>query len=377
MTAVLPEGYSSRSIQLTDSEAITELMGAYTSKLLGFPKHSLEDVANYLRDPALDLDHDTWLVFDGTELVGTCTASLFGGRIDLDVVAGDPAVAAWLLDTAIDRAHERAPTIGKSKVIVGVAILRDDKMLPALAGDRGFKLGTTIQRMEIRPQGPVEAPAVPDGIVVRRGALDDATRRAAHRVIAEAFADQPTAVPRPYDEWVASRESRSTFDWSQVTVLEFDGRAVAARECNDNFVSSENCGYVGRLAVLAEARGRGLAGFLLRDAFAQDAAAGRSGTILHVDSSNPTPAVQLYLGVGMRPTVITDIWRTWSGPSGLWWNRLPRRGGRGPPRRGCQFSTDRFPVVPASTFLFPSCQRRSSGIRRSFPPGFRHCWVSG
>jgi mycothiol synthase len=309
MTAALPEGLTVRPIQLTDSDAITALMGTYTSKLLGFPKHGLEDVANYLRDPALDLAQDTWLVFDGTEPVGTCTASVFGGRIDLDVVAADPALAAWLLDTAIDRAHEQAPAIGKSEVVVGVAILRDDKMLPVLAADRGFKLGTTIQRMEIRPQGPVEAPPVPEGVVVRRGALDDATRRAAHRVIAEAFADQPTAVPRPYDEWVASRESRSTFDWSQVTLLEFDGQAVAMRECNDNFVSSENCGYVGRLAVLAEARGRGLAGFLLKDAFAQDAAAGRSGTILHVDSSNPTPAVQLYLGVGMCPKVITDIWR--------------------------------------------------------------------
>jgi ribosomal protein S18 acetylase RimI-like enzyme len=302
----LPAGLTVRPIQLTDSEAITALMGAQTSKLLGFPKHSLEDVANYLRDPALDLDQDTWVVFDGAELVGTGTASLFGGRIDLDVVAGDPAVAAWLLDTAINRAHEQAPTI---EITVGLTMLRDDKLLPGLAAARGFKLGTTIQRMEIRPTGPVEEPAVPDGIVIRRGASDDATRRAAHQVLAEAFADQPTSVPRPYDEWVASRESRSTFDWSQVTVLELDGRAVAMRECNDNFVSSENCGYIGRLAVLAETRGRGLATFLLRDAFAADLAAGRTGTILHVDSSNPTPAVQLYLSVGMRPTVVSDVWR--------------------------------------------------------------------
>jgi GNAT superfamily N-acetyltransferase len=317
----LPAGLTVRPIQASDNEAITALMGAYTAKLLGFPKFSLEDVANYLRDPAIDLATDSWLVFDGTELVGCGTASRYGTRIELDATAADPAIAAWLLDTAnhradqqaaqLDRREDRAPVQpdDQSGVTVGLGVLRDDKLLPGLAEARGFKVGTTIQRMEIRPETPPEPPAVPAGVTLTNGAPDDATRRAAHQVLMEAFADQPTAVPLPYDEWAASRESRSTFDWSQLTLLELDGRPVAMRECNDNFVSSENCGYIGRLAVLPEARGRGLAKFLLADAFARDAAAGRSGTILHVDTSNPTPAEQLYLHVGMRPRVITDIWR--------------------------------------------------------------------
>ena len=322
----LPAGLTVRPIQPSDFEAVTGLMGAYTAELLGFPKYSLEDVANYLRDPAIDLTTDSWLVFDGTELVGCGTAARHGSRVDLDVTAADPALAAWLLDTTNHRADQRSADIGRAparpddqsgpeapqplgEVTVGLGILRDDKLLPELAAARGFEVGTTIQRMEIRPAGPVDAPALPAGVVLRRGAPDEATRRTAHQLITEAFADQPTAVPPPYDEWAASRESRTTFDWSQLTLLELDGRPVAMRECNDNFVSSENCGYIGRLAVLSEARGRGLAKFLLQDAFALDAAAGRSGTILHVDTSNPTPAVQLYLGVGMRPRVITDIWR--------------------------------------------------------------------
>ena len=39
------------------------------------------------------------------------------------------------------------------------------------------------------------------------------------------------------------------------------------------------------------------------------AAAGRSGTILHVDTNNPTPALGLYLSVGMKPVLIIDVWR--------------------------------------------------------------------
>ena len=95
---------------------------------------------------------------------------------------------------------------------------------------------------------------------MRRGALDESSRRAAHAVLVEAFRTQPGADPRAYDEWVASRESRSTFDWSQLTTVELDGRAVAVCECNDNFVSTDNCWYVGRLAVVPEARGSGLRG---------------------------------------------------------------------------------------------------------------------
>lgn len=124
----------------------------------------------------------------------------------------------------------------------------------------------------------------------------------------EAFADQPGTLPRPFEDWAASRESRSTFDWSQVTVVEVDGRAVGMTECNHNFVSTANCGYIGRLGVVPSARSRGLAKFLLHNAFAVDAAAGRTGTILHVDAGNPTPAVALYTGAGMHPDLTSNIW---------------------------------------------------------------------
>jgi len=33
------------------------------------------------------------------------------------------------------------------------------------------------------------------------------------------------------------------------------------------------------------------------------------GTILHVDTNNPTPALGLYERVGMRPVLVIDVWR--------------------------------------------------------------------
>ena len=45
MTAVLPAGYTVRPMRLDDAAMIAERSGDYTRALLGFAKHSPEDVA--------------------------------------------------------------------------------------------------------------------------------------------------------------------------------------------------------------------------------------------------------------------------------------------------------------------------------------------
>ncbi|MFD7157072.1 GNAT family N-acetyltransferase [Kribbella sp. NPDC059898] len=344
----LPDGYTWRPMRLDDAPLIAERSAAYTSALLGFAKHSPEDVANYLRDPGTNPATDGWVVFGPDGFAGSATAVPItgGSHIVVDILSTEPPVLNWLLQKAEERATAASappalapaaplavtpaatpavtpaappavtpaappavtPAAGRGAAVLRVGAIQQDQLLPAVLTARGYAIGTSVHRMRITFDGPVAEPAVPDGIVVRRGAPDEASRRAAHAVLLEAFAEQPGTLPRPYDEWVASRESRSTFDWSQVTILELDGQAVAMTECNDNFVGTDNCGYVGRLAVVSSARGRGLAKYLLRNAFAADAAAGHSGTILHVDTNNPTPAVALYTTVGMRPDLISDIW---------------------------------------------------------------------
>ncbi|WP_327634097.1 GNAT family N-acetyltransferase [Kribbella sp. NBC_00482] len=303
----LPAGYTVRPMRQEDAALIAERSGVYTSALLGFAKHSPEDVANYLRDPGIDLATDAWVVLgpDGA-FAGSATAVPItaGTHLNVDILSDDPAVLSWLLD----QVEHRAAEVARPEVVVRVGVIRQDDRLAAAVAARGFAVGTSTHRMRITFDVPVPPPAVPEGVVVRRGAPDEASRRTAHGVLMEAFADQPGTLPRPFEDWAASRESRSTFDWSQVTVVEVDGRAVGMTECNHNFVNSDNCGYVGRLGVVPSARGRGLAKLLLLNAFATDAAAGRTGTILHVDAGNPTPAVALYTNAGMTPDLTTNIW---------------------------------------------------------------------
>jgi mycothiol synthase len=311
MTAALPIGHTFRRPTTDDAEAIFELVAARNLAAIGSADFTLDDMTDELAEPGFDLDQDGWLVFAGQTLTGYGTVFGRGDHhlLDIDLYSADPAVAEWLLGQILQRAVELGRAHGQTEVLLDIGSYRSDAAKGDLLAANGFAPGTTYHRMRIDHTGPVAAPEVPDGVVLRRGALDEASRRQAYETWHESFTGQYGFVPRPYEEWFASRDSQSTFDWSQLSLLELDGRVVGFIESNDQFIEDENCNYIGRLGVLKEARGRGLAKFLLRDAFAVDAAAGRTGTILHVDTNNPTPALGLYISVGMQAVLVIDVWR--------------------------------------------------------------------
>jgi ribosomal protein S18 acetylase RimI-like enzyme len=311
MTAVLPSTYTVRPPSKEDAQAVLDLVAAYNTPVIGFADYTLEDAEDQLTEPGFAPETDAWLVFDGDRLVGY--GSVFGKgdhrQLDLDTVATDPVVEGWLLDRGVDRTTEFAREYGHTSVQLDIVAYRADTERRERLAGYGFAPGTTFHRMRIDHDGAVAVPEVPAGVTVRRGAEDEASRRAAHDVLNASFEGQFGFSPRSFEEWHAAQENHSAFDWSQVTLLELDGEVVAMRLCNDQFVEDENCGYVGRLGVLEKARGKGLAKFLLRDQFALDAAAGRTGTILHVDTNNPTPALGVYLSVGMQAVLVMEVWR--------------------------------------------------------------------
>ncbi|MDX6259162.1 MAG: mycothiol synthase [Kribbellaceae bacterium] len=311
MTAALPTRHTFRRPATDDAEAIFELVAARNTAAIGSADFTLDDMTDELGEPGLDLDQDAWLVFAGDTLTGYGTVLGRGDHhlLDIDFYTGDPAVAEWLLGELLERARELGRAHGQTEVLIDAGTYRTDTAKGDLLSAHGFAPGTTYHRMRVDHTGPVTAPEVPEGVVLRRGALDEASRRQAYAVWDASFTGQYGFVPRPYEEWFSSRDSQSTFDWSQLHLLELDGQVVGFIENNDQFIEDENCNYIGRLGVLKEARGRGLAKFLLRDAFAVDAAAGRAGTILHVDTNNPTPALGLYLSVGMEAVLVIDVWR--------------------------------------------------------------------
>lgn len=309
----LPKGYVVRAPRIEDAAAILALVVGYNEAIIGFGDFTLDDVRDELTEPGFEPATDGWVIHDGDgRLVGYGWAMGDhggGDLVDVEAIGHNPLVSRWLLDRAIERAVEIGRTRGHDTIRIDKTVYRGDEVMTGLITEKGFTPATTFHRMRIDHAGPVPMPEPPPGVTVREGVYDEAARRAAHRTDMTAFADHFGHTEMPYEQWYETREARSVFDWSQLTLVEIDGRPVAHCECHDGFVEDENCGYVMRIGVLPEARGTGLAKYLLRRAFAVDAAAGRTGTILHVDTNNTTPALGLYESVGMKPVLALDVWQ--------------------------------------------------------------------
>jgi ribosomal protein S18 acetylase RimI-like enzyme len=310
-SVVLPDGCTVRAPEASDAKAIFRLLAAYNTAVVGFADRTLAQVRDDLIEPGFEPGTDGWLVLadDGLPVgYGWTYGKAERREMGIGVTSPVPGVAAWLYDRTMQRAREMGRECGQTEIVIDAFVYRDDQASRALLAENAFTIGTTYQRMRIDHAGSLAAPDVPAGVVVRRGAPDDATRWTAHELIIDCFTGQFGFTPRPHEEWLEARELNSLVDWSMLTVLELGGQAVAFRDCSDLF-AAENCGHIASLGVAEGFRGRGLAKFLLRDAFALDAAAGRVGTTLLVDTNNPTPALDLYLSVGMTPTLTEEGWR--------------------------------------------------------------------
>jgi mycothiol synthase len=308
----LPAGHSARPAALTDAEAILELVSAHNTRLVGMADCTLADVTDQLTEPGVVLDTNTWLVHapDG-RLVGFGWAFSrgTGEQVDLDIVGSTAEVAAWLVERGVARSAELASAGGHERSEVHVGFYRSDNVMREIAGAQGFLPATTFQRMRIDHDGTRHELVAPPGVTLQSGPGDEAFRRIAHRVLNESFKDHFGFFARTFDNWHEARERESTFDWSMITLAYLDSEPVAILLTTDQLVPDLNCGYVGDLGVLAEARGRGIAKYLLRVAFEADIAAGRAGTILHVDANNVTPALGVYESVGMRSVLAIDVWQ--------------------------------------------------------------------
>ena len=306
---MLPEGFSWRRAVPTDAEAIHWLYSECNLAVVGFADSTVDDVRDDLTEPGFVLETDSWLVHDAGGQVagyGWALARGAGELVDVDVVTLDDRVCDWLHPTVLARAKE----IGRPGAPIYLGLYRDDARRRTSAQAHGFTPVATFYRMRIDHDGaPAVDPVAPPGVTLRTGPGSEKFRRTAHALLIESFKEHFGWVAEPFDRWHARLELESTFDWSMVTVVELDSRPVAVLITSDRYVEEENCGYVGDLGVLAEARGRGIAKFLLRTAFAVDIRAGRAGTLLAVDSNNTTPALHVYESVGMRPILVMDAWR--------------------------------------------------------------------
>lgn len=338
--AVLPEGYTVRRATTDDAEIIFAVQAAHEVPIIGQPNATLDDVHDELAEPDFDLDTDGFLVFAPIGAAPTATGATATGvdpttagdatlaaagaavgwgwacrkgdsdNVDIAIYVrpGHEAIAGWLLDSVLARAVEIGRELGHPSIVVDSGAYPADKLVTELARASGFEPATRFNRMRIDHVSQVAFPEVPDGVELRHG-TELQVRKDAIAVRNDAFSDHFGFVSRTFEQWVADREASSSHDWALVHVAYVDGVPAAVLVRTNNFVPDENCGYVLTLGTVHQRQGRGLGGYLLRYAFAADAAAGRVGTILHVDTNPQRPALSFYQRAGMRAVLVIDVWR--------------------------------------------------------------------
>ncbi|MET9337796.1 GNAT family N-acetyltransferase [Nonomuraea sp. NPDC003804] len=301
-----------RRPRTADAPAVHELVSTYDISVIGLPDVTLDDIADELGE--LDTERDAWLAEDDAGTLNGWAWIIPKGdsdEADVEVVVrpgtGD-GVTDGLWAAVMERSRQLAAERGHEGLTLDIGVYRADEDKQALVKGLGFAPATSFHRLGIDFDGPVEAPEPPDGVTLHP-ALTDELRREAHRIHQEGFADHFGFVPLPYEEWLGRRQASAATDWSQVLVARVDGEPAALLVGTNHFADDENRGYVFTLATLPAFRGRGLGRFLLRTAFAADAARGRRGTLLQVDANNTTPALGLYTSAGMRPVLVIDVWR--------------------------------------------------------------------
>ncbi len=316
MTPALPEGWTWRRPAAPEDDApeVFALVAACNEAVIGMADWTLDDAVEELSEPSFDLNTDAWLVLDPTGTVAgyaAVRAEEGADHVEAEVYALEDTVTAWLHVQVTDRADEIARAAGQSTATLDFAIYRQDDRRRDQVAARGHTIVTTFHRMRIDHDGPdpMTAPPLPPGVELRTGPGDESFRRVAHEVKNAGFAEHFGWVDLPFERWQDQVDASPVRTWEQLWLVEVDGVPAAMLHANDGFLADEGCGYVSHLAVLPEFRGRGLAKLLLQSAFAADAARGRAGTILHVDTNNPTPALDLYLSLGMRPVLVIDAWR--------------------------------------------------------------------
>jgi len=210
-----------------------------------------------------------------------------------------PAADANEINAELLRAmEERAAGEAVPGATVRVFVAEPDGRARRSAEDAGYEVFRHSFRMEIDFDGDLPAAEWPEGISVRTFVRDEDDHRVweAHQ---DAFEDGFEHSTWPYESWREWAFSES-FDPSLWFLAEDGAEIVGVCLCKAQAGANGELGWVHVLGVRRPWRRRGIARALLLHAFAEFRSRGRSGAGLGVDGLNPTGAVRLYEGAGMR-----------------------------------------------------------------------------
>ncbi|GHC51930.1 GNAT family N-acetyltransferase [Streptomyces flavofungini] len=291
-----------------DAAEICRLLNAIDMVEVGHPETDLGTVETDLIHPEADLARNSWLAFHQGRLVayGLLWDDSGADRIDADhYVLPDHQDAGERVLAAIEtRAAERAAENGAPRAVVHLTLNSRPALDPATLTRRGWG---AVRRYHVltRPlsRAADPAPIPPPGLTLRT-CETEADRRRAHALVEETFAGHHDHQARGHQQWLD--DLGAGMDWSLVWIAALAGAGdVAVVLTRDDRAAMA---WIRNLGVRAPARGRGIAGHLLRHAFAVYAARGRDTIGLGVDTENATGALDLYTAHGLALHYAADTW---------------------------------------------------------------------
>jgi ribosomal protein S18 acetylase RimI-like enzyme len=150
-------------------------------------------------------------------------------------------------------------------------------------------------------------PRLPWGVKVEQAHFEH-DRRLWHRLLMESFEGHYGFKQKEFDEWDRLQRKLSLQDSTGVFFLWVRGKPAGLLVCTDH--RSENKGgFIDKLGVLPEFRGKGFGELLLRWGCAYSVARGFKDVALGVDTGNATGAVKLYEKAGFQPA---NVWLAFS-----------------------------------------------------------------
>ena len=286
----LPAGLAGRPLTVDDAAAVAALIVAEELHDVGQSDVTVEDVVAEWQRPSYDLTSSTVGIFDGDRLVAYADLVHpdfgYSGVLPSERGRGlGTALAEWLEQLA----RARGAGLVSGQVPSGGPAHR-------LLASRGYRERWTAWDLELPEGADVRAQPLPEGHILRDARPDE--HATVFDVIETAFGEwRDRGTLEDFAAMVWERPGHQP--WNLRVCVDPDGTVVGATHVH----LTGDAGYVARIAVRRERRGRGLAGAMLADAFGLAREHGAVRCYLATDSR--TGALGLYERVGMR---ISSAW---------------------------------------------------------------------
>jgi mycothiol synthase len=291
----LPAGLTAAPFTADDLDAVFAVAAAQQQHDIGRVDVETADFEADWQRSSFDFATMTMGVYDGDTLVAFGEL-IRAGRGEAGVLPAyrrrgiGTALARWLEDAARAQGYTeiRGPVPEGSD---------GDRLLEKL----GYDLRWTSWVLQLPEGATVPHRDLPPGYAIRAATPDD--YEPVWNVVEDAFLEWSVREREPFEDFLAVTVRRPGHEpWMLRVVTDPTGEVVGTAMLVMAGDPVEE-GYVERLAVRQDQRGRGLAQALLVDAFEQGRAHGAPRSGLSTDSR--TGALGLYEKVGM---VVTDVW---------------------------------------------------------------------